>query len=103
MLTVAAILLLGLAFGPIYPTTLAIVTARFRTGTAASTIIAVGSLGGLLLPWLDGVLIEGPGPRVFAFFTASAALAMMGFFTAWRWLAGPGTADGGRKPGTIDR
>jgi fucose permease len=63
LLSTAAAVIMGLALGPIYPTALAITAATFRrgTGTATSIVMALGSVGGMSLPWLLLVLLErGP-------------------------------------------
>jgi fucose permease len=79
-LTIAAVLLLGFSFGPIFPTALAITTATFRRapGTAASLVVAMGSAGGTLLPWLQGVLLERAGPPASVLLVAAGTLAMLG-------------------------
>jgi MFS transporter, FHS family, L-fucose permease len=78
-LTVLAVILIGFCFGPIFPTTLALVTATFQRtpGTAASIVVAMGSLGGMLLPWLQGALLESRGPVASVVLVAAAALAML--------------------------
>jgi len=57
--------LIGFGFAAIYPTTLAIVGARFAsfTGTAFSVVIAVGLAGGMLAPWLAGKIAEASSLR----------------------------------------
>lgn len=79
-LTIAAVLLLGFCLGPIFPTALAITTASFRQapGTAASVVVALGSLGGSLLPWLQGVLLERVSPAASVLLVAAGTLAMLG-------------------------
>jgi fucose permease len=79
-LTIAAVLLLGFCFGPVFPTALAIATAAFRRapGTAASVVVAMGSAGGTLLPWLQGVLLERAGPAASVLLVAAGTLAMLG-------------------------
>ncbi|MFL5806944.1 MAG: MFS transporter [Roseiflexaceae bacterium] len=79
-LTVAAVLLLGFCLGPIFPTALAIATASFRQapGTAASMVVALGSVGGTLLPWLQGVVLERAGPAASVLLVAACTLAMLG-------------------------
>ncbi len=58
-MSIAALALLGFSFGPIYPTAIAIVTGRFpRTaGAATSRIGVLASLGGMLFPWLHGLVL----------------------------------------------
>ncbi|MHB8055533.1 MAG: MFS transporter, partial [Candidatus Aminicenantales bacterium] len=57
---VAGVLLLGLGFAAIYPTTLATVGARFTSlsGTAFSLIFTIALCGGMLSPWLAGLIAE---------------------------------------------
>ncbi len=61
----AGAVLIGFGFAAIYPTTLAIVGARFAafTGTAFSVVIAVGLAGGMLAPWLAGKIAEASSLR----------------------------------------
>lgn len=77
--SIAAILLTGFSFGSIYPTTIAIITQRFpeAPGKAASVAAAMGSVGGMLLPWFQGVLLERAGVHASARFVALATLAML--------------------------
>jgi len=78
-LTVVAVILIGFCFGPIFPTALSIVTATFRRapGTAASVVVAMGSLGGMLLPWAQGTLLESRGPSASTVLVAAGALSML--------------------------
>jgi MFS transporter, FHS family, glucose/mannose:H+ symporter len=71
--SVLAFAVLGLTFGPIYPTGMAIVTDRFphAAGAAASRIGLLASLGGMSLPWLQGVVLTHRGAY------ASAWLALI--------------------------
>jgi len=77
--SIAAVLLIGFSFGPIYPTTMAITTSMFRDGPgkAASIAAAMGSIGGMFLPWLQGILLIKSRPSASAAFTAIGALAML--------------------------
>lgn len=78
-LTIAAVLILGLCFGPIFPTALSITTATFQraAGTAASVVVAMGSIGGMVLPWLQGALLERSGPPASVLLVAGGTLAML--------------------------
>jgi fucose permease len=78
-LTVGAVILLGFCFGPIFPTTLSIVTSTFRRspGAAVSVVVALGSLGGMLLPWIQGALLETRGPSSSVLLVAAGTLAML--------------------------
>lgn len=79
LFSVAAILLLGLSFGPIFPTAVGIVTTRFpqAPGTAGSLVIALGCLGGMLIPWAQGALLVGAGPRASMGLVAFGTLSML--------------------------
>ena len=61
---VAGTVLLGLSFGPIFPTLVVIVTEIFPAAPsrAVSLVIASSSLGGMLLPPTQGLLLERVGP-----------------------------------------
>lgn len=83
-LTVFASLLLGLSFGPIFPTTFALVTNLFRhgSGRAAALVIACGSVGGLGLVYIQGEILNGISPLAGAFYVAVTMAAMFGLFVA---------------------
>jgi fucose permease len=87
--TIAAVLILGASFGPVFPTALSMVTARFRhaPGTAASVVVAMGSGGGMLLPWLQGILLVRSGPAASVFLVAAGTLAMLAIDLARGTLA----------------
>lgn len=78
-LTAAGVFLVGFFFGPVYPTMMAITTAAFPAGPgkAVSVVSALGSVGGMSVPWLQGVILNGLGPAASAAFTLSGALAML--------------------------
>jgi fucose permease len=79
LLTAAGVLLIGFCFGPIYPTMVAITTAAFPSGPgkAVSITAASGSLGGMAMPWMQGVLLTRVGPTFSAIFTLAGSLAML--------------------------
>ena len=83
--TVAGTVLLGMGFGPIFPTTMAITTATFphSPGTAASILVALGSLGGMLVPWGMGWVLAYGGPRPGAALSVVCAALMLAFFAAY--------------------
>jgi fucose permease len=78
--SVAAILLIGLAFGPVFPTTIALTTTSFRhnPGTATSAAVAASSVGGMLLPAFQGVLLDRFGTSVGAWFVTAGTVALFG-------------------------
>jgi fucose permease len=78
----------GVSFGPVFPTTLAIVTTIFprAPGTAASIASATGSLGGTLLPWVQGNLMEFYGPTAGMLLVLATTVAMLALEMARRVL-----------------
>jgi fucose permease len=78
-LTVAGALIFGFSLGPIYPTAVAIVASLFpsSSGKAAGAVMTMGSTGGLVLPWLLGVLILQVGSRLGMTVIAGCALTML--------------------------
>jgi fucose permease len=76
--SVAAVIVLGLGFAPIFPTALAMATAVFRQmpGTAASVLVALGSVGGMVFPWLQGVLLLQLGALACTLLTLGGVLLM---------------------------
>lgn len=81
-LSILALFLIGLGFGGIFPTTLALTTRLFTyaPGKAGSVIIAMGSIGSMLIPWLLGVVIEKYGPRQSGYLLAVSVLVMVAIF-----------------------
>jgi MFS transporter, FHS family, L-fucose permease len=78
LLSTAAVVIIGLAFGPIYPTTLAFTAATFRrgTGTATSVVMALASTGGMFVPWLLLGLLER-GPAYSTLLIVAGAVSML--------------------------
>ena len=58
--------LIGLSYGPIFPTTLAIAGDRFpkQAGTVFGLLFSIALLGGMLLPWTVGQVSQGLGVRM---------------------------------------
>ncbi|MBL7502668.1 MFS transporter [Frankia sp. CN7] len=86
-LTIAAFVLLGFFLGPIFPTMIAL-TPRLTTARLVATAIGVinagALLGGAVLPWLAGTLLQEAGPQTllpFAFALGAVQLVV------WRVLA----------------
>ncbi len=77
--TVAAVALIGLGFGPVFPTTLAITTATFSAnpGRAAGVTQTAGSAGGILIPWLQGIVLFRIGAQTSTLFVAALAAALL--------------------------
>jgi FHS family glucose/mannose:H+ symporter-like MFS transporter len=78
--TALATILMGLGCGPVFPTALALTTTRFAgsPGLAASTVIGLGSIGGIILPWVQGLLLTRGHPQISIVFIALLAAAMGG-------------------------
>jgi fucose permease len=78
-LTIAGVLLLGFSFGAIFPTGLAIITGAYApaAGKAASVAQMCGSLGGMTLPWLMGLVLVGAGPTASMVCVAAGAIGML--------------------------
>ena len=76
--------LVGFGFGPVWPLVFAVATGAYRHGAgAASGLLATaGSLGGLLGPWLQGLLLLQHGPHWGMAFTFVGAAGMLIISTA---------------------
>ncbi len=73
------ILLLGVAFGPVWPLAFAVAAGEFtaEAGAVSGLLAAAGSIGGIAGPWLQGLLLVQHGAYAgMAFvFAASAGMA----------------------------
>lgn len=80
--SVLALAILGLAFGPIYPTGIAIVTGRFpeSAGAATSRVGLVAAMGGMAMPWIQGLVLTRQGTRASALVTLAVLVAMAGMW-----------------------
>ncbi|WP_298401702.1 sugar MFS transporter [uncultured Chloroflexus sp.] len=77
-LALAAVALMGMACGPIFPTTMLMITrAAGRSGAALSVALTIGTGGGLFLPALFGLLIGWFGPPVGALLVVIDATLMV--------------------------
>jgi fucose permease len=75
--SVLALALLGLGCGPVFPTTMALVTSiSGGRSAAASLALAVGNLGAGSIPPLLGVVLNESGPRAGVLLLLAAALVM---------------------------
>ena len=77
-LTTLALVLLGGATGPIYPSMFGVVTQRFadRAAFAVSAVSSIGCGGAMLLPWVMGLTLPLAGGRVLAAIPLVLALGM---------------------------
>lgn len=78
-LSIAGVLLIGFSFGAIYPTVMATVTNQFQEepGKAVSVVAAMGSIGGSLLPWAQGVALENLSVTATAWFAVGGSVVML--------------------------
>jgi fucose permease len=76
--TAAAVALLGVFTGPVYPLVFAVLTSQFagRAATAAATIASAGSVGATALPWAMGVALADWGGRGLALTTLLLTVGM---------------------------
>lgn len=78
-LTVAAILLIGFSMGAVYPTVIAIIASRYpdNPGKAVSICAALGSVGGVLIPWVQGYIMEQQSTQASTWFVAVLMIVML--------------------------
>jgi MFS transporter, FHS family, Na+ dependent glucose transporter 1 len=89
--SIFGVLLLGLSFGAIFPTIFAIITGAFSRGpgTAGSIGTAMGSVGGLSLPPVMGVLLVTYSPQASMLFVAVGVGLMAVLYALSRLLPRP--------------
>ncbi len=82
--TVMGTVLSGVSLGPIFPTAVVIGTEIFRSAPsrAVSVIISMSSLGGMLLPPLQGVLLQRVSPAASILEVAVACFGMLALLWA---------------------
>lgn len=83
-LIIIPLVVISFFFGTIYPTAIAVTTRAFPEdqGKAYGLVGSMGSVGGLTLPWLAGILLEQVSPLAFTLFVTAAIGAVLLFFTA---------------------
>lgn len=66
VLLVTGVALIGLSYGPIFPTTLAIAGDRYakRAGTVFGLLFSIALIGGMLLPWAIGQVSQQFGVKM---------------------------------------
>lgn len=74
-----ALAVIGLCCGPVFPTVVALTTAAapHQQGAATGLVTALGNGGALVLPWLQGLLIEQRGPQAAVLLLVGCAGAML--------------------------
>ncbi len=77
--TVAGTLILGVAYGPVFPTAVVLATERFPAAAsrAVGVLVSVASMGGMVLPPLQGVLLERVSPLASVLLVALGAAGMV--------------------------
>jgi fucose permease len=77
--TVASTVIMGFAFGPIYPAAFAIVARTFKhaAGRAAGLMGVAGSVGAMSIVPLQGVLLERAGGSIMTVYIAVLCALMM--------------------------
>jgi fucose permease len=82
--TILCLVWVGFAFGTVYPTAVAVAAAAFSTdkGKAVSVLVSMGSIGGLTLPWIAGLLLTGVTSFAYLWFVTLciACLLILLFF-----------------------
>ena len=89
VLSIASILLIGLGFGAVYPTSMAMVTTAFpeNPGQAGSVITSMSGIGGMILPWLQGLVMQQAGIRSGTFLIATVMALMLVTFVLSQGVA----------------
>ena len=87
VMSMAAIFLIGLGFGAIYPTGMAMLTSAHpdNPGQAGSLITAMASIGGVIIPWLQGVVMEKTSIRGGTYMVAVLMLLLILSFAVNQW------------------
>ena len=76
--TILFIILTGFSFGTIYPTSVAVTMLEFPEdqGKSVGLLAAMGSMGGLVLPWAAGIMLETVSPMLFALFICACIVVL---------------------------
>jgi fucose permease len=84
--TILCLVWVGFWFGTVYPTAVAVAASAFSKdkGKAVSVLVAMGSIGGLTLPWIAGLLLAGISSFAYLWFVSLsiACLLIILFFVA---------------------
>ena len=78
-LSIAAIMLAGFGFGPVYPTIIVILTSLFprAPGKAASVGTVMGGIGGGIIPWVQGILLDRISPEASVLWIGAGTVVML--------------------------
>ena len=76
--------LIGLSYGPIFPTTLAIAGDRYsqRAGTVFGLLFSIALVGGMTFPWAVGQVSQRVGVRAGMIVPGLGALGIVGLSLA---------------------
>jgi MFS transporter, FHS family, Na+ dependent glucose transporter 1 len=79
ILSIVAIVMIGFFSGAVYPTAMSLITTTFHQspGKAASIGAAMGSVGGMTIPWIQGYLLENVNPSASAWFITGGICLMV--------------------------
>lgn len=88
--------IMGLGFAPIYPTIMAITAGAYprRFATLAGILVAAGGLGGVVFPWLGGVVGQAWGLRGTIWLGTALAAALLLLFALFVGLRRPSEESG---------
>ncbi len=77
--SILSIIAIGFFSGAVYPTTMSLITTTYNAspGKAASVGAAMGSIGGMTIPWLQGYLLENVSPQTSAWFVTTGLFLML--------------------------
>lgn len=73
----------GLFLGPVWPATVAIASEAGEAHATAATV-TMGNSGGIAIPWLQGLVLVGAGPREGVIVTAALCALMFVIVAAFR-------------------
>lgn len=85
--TILFIAVIGFSLGTVYPTTVAVLIEIFPKdqGKAVALLTAMGSIGGMAIPWLAGLALEKVSPLAYILLLAVCLLLMLGLlFAFWK-------------------
>jgi MFS transporter, FHS family, L-fucose permease len=86
--SVLGLVVIGLACGPIFPTSMALVAAVARgRGAATSLALGVGNTGGALIPPMLGLVLSGAGPAAAATLVLALSLIVAALLGLVTWVS----------------
>ncbi len=84
---IGVLMFIGFCFGTVYPSTIAFTSDAFlnNQGKAVGLVSTFGSIGGLTLPWMAGLILEKQTPVIFVIFETAIIIAMLALFLGMRF------------------